>query len=174
MEKQIKEASSTPIIAPTAFIAKGAVVLGNVTLEADVSIWYNATIRSCEDNIRIGEGSNIQDGAVIHVDKNYQVNIGRQVTVGHGAIVHGCRIDDYTLIGMGAIILNGASIGKNCIIGAGALITQGTAIPDNSLVIGSPARVIRQVTDEEIAASIQNALHYIEEARIYKKLEEGL
>ena len=172
MEKQSKTKFPVPVIDSTAFVAKGAVVMGNVTLGADVSIWYNATVRSNEDSIQIGEGSNVQDNAVLHVDRHYKVAIGKQVTIGHSASVHGCQIDDYTLIAMGAIILNGASIGKNCIIGAGALVTQGAVIPDNSLVLGSPGKIIRQVTEEEIKANISNALHYVEEARIYKRMEE--
>lgn len=172
MENSNKINLPVPSIAPSAFIAKGAVVMGNVTLETDVSIWYNATVRSIGDIIHIGEGSNIQDNAVIHVDKNYEVIIGKYVTVGHSAIIHGCKIGDNSLIGMGAIILNGAVIGKNCIIGAGALITQDTVIPDNSLVVGCPGKIIRQVSDEAVADSIQNALHYVEEAAVYKRMEE--
>ncbi len=172
MKKELKEQLPVPVIDPTAFIAKGAVVMGNVTLEADVSIWYNATVRSYEESIQIGEGSNIQDNAVLHVDKHYKVTIGKQVTIGHSAIVHGCQVDDYTLIGMGAVILNGASIGKNCIIGANALVTQGAVIPDNSLVLGSPGKVIRQVTEEEVQENIRNARHYVDEARIFKRMEE--
>ncbi|MBQ9989379.1 MAG: gamma carbonic anhydrase family protein [Lachnospiraceae bacterium] len=172
MENPTKIKLPVPTIAPSAFIAKGAVVMGNVTLEADTSIWYNAVVRSIDKSIHIGEGSNIQDNAVVHVDEDHGVSIGKHVTVGHSAIIHGCRIDDNTLIGMGAIILNGATIGKNCIIGAGALVTQDTIIPDNSLVIGRPGKIIRQVSDENVAGSLQNALHYIDEAALYKRMEE--
>lgn len=161
-----------PSIHSSAFIAKGAVVMGNVILDTNVSIWYNATIRSSEDPIYIGKCSNIQDNAVLHVDKDYQVVIGEYVTIGHSAIIHGCQIGDNTLIGMGAIILNGAKIGKNCIIGAGALVTQDTVIPDNSLVIGCPGKVVRQVSEKDAQSNVHNALHYVEEAAIYKRMEE--
>ena len=163
-----------PQIDSSAFIAKGAAVYGNVTIKKEANIWYNATIRSVDDSVIIGEGTNIQDNAVVHTDKGYIVNIGSFVTIGHGAIVHGCSIGDNSLIGMGAIILNGAKIGNNCIVGAGALITKNTVIPDNSLVLGSPAKVIRQVTCEEIQASIDNAKLYIKERLIYAENENNL
>lgn len=160
-----------PIIDPTAFIANGAAIYGNVIINKEANVWYNATIRSIDDTIVIGEGTNIQDNAVIHTDKGYQVSIGSLVTIGHGAIIHGCSIGDHSLIGMGAIILNGAKIGKNCIIGAGSLVTKNTIIPDNSLVLGSPAKIIRPVTEEEIQGNIDNAKLYIEERLIYQKDE---
>lgn len=156
-----------PIIDPSVFVAPGAVILGNVTIEKNCSIWYNSTIRCIEAPILIGEGSNVQDNAVIHVSHNQPVSIGAYVTIGHGAIIHGCTIEDSTLIGMGAIILNGAKIGKNCIIAAGALIPQNKVIPDNSLVMGSPGKIIRQVTEEEIIKNRQNAEEYIHQAAIY-------
>lgn len=161
-----------PNIDPSVFVAKGAVVIGDVTIAKDCSIWYNATIRSTEAPITIGEGSNVQDNAVIHVSPNFPTTIGSYVTIGHGAIVHGCTIDDNALIGMGAIILNGAKIGKNCIIAAGALIPQNKVIPDNSLVIGLPGKVIRQVTEEEIRKNKQNAEEYIKERITYAVLEQ--
>ena len=156
-----------PIIDPSVFVAPGAVILGDVTIEKNCSIWYNSTIRCIEAPILIGEGSNVQDNAVIHVSHNQPVTIGSYVTIGHGAIIHGCTIEDSTLIGMGAIILNGAKIGKNCIIAAGALIPQNKVIPDNSLVMGSPGKIIRQVTEEEIIKNRQNAEEYIHQAAIY-------
>ena len=162
-----------PKIDSTAFIAKGAAVYGNVTLGKESNVWYNATIRSVDDPIVIGEGTNIQDNAVVHTDKGYIVEIGSLVTIGHGAIIHGCCIGDNSLIGMGAIILNGAKVGNNCIVGAGSLITKNTIIPDNSLVLGSPAKVIREVTPEEIQASIDNAKLYIEERLIYAENEKN-
>ena len=161
-----------PNIDPSVFVAKGAVVIGDVTIAKDCSIWYNATIRSTEAPITIGEGSNVQDNAVIHVSPNFPTTIGSYVTIGHGAIVHGCTIDDNALIGMGAIILNGAKIGKNCIIAAGALIPQNKVIPDNSLVMGSPGKVIRQVTEEEIRKNTQTAEEYIKERITYAVLEQ--
>ena len=162
-----------PIIDTTAFIAKGAAIYGNVTIKKEANVWYNATIRSIDDSILIGEGTNIQDNTVVHTDKGYQVSIGSLVTIGHGAIIHGCSIGDNSLIGMGSIILNGAKIGKNCIIGAGSLVTKNTVIPDNSLVLGSPAKVIRPVTEEEIQGSIDNAKLYIAERLLYQEEENA-
>ena len=162
-----------PIIDTTAFTAKGAAIYGNVTIKKEANVWYNATIRSIDDSILIGEGTNIQDNAVVHTDKGYQVSIGSLVTIGHGAIIHGCSIGDNSLIGMGAIILNGAKIGKNCIIGAGSLVTKNTVIPDNSLVLGSPAKVIRPVTEEEIQGNIDNAKLYIAERLLYQEEENA-
>lgn len=162
-----------PIIDTTAFIAKGAAIYGNVIIKKEANVWYNATIRSIDDSILIGEGTNIQDNAVVHTDKGYQVSIGSLVTIGHGAIIHGCSIGDNSLIGMGSIILNGAKIGKNCIIGAGSLVTKNTVIPDNSLVLGSPAKVIRPVTEEEIQGSIDNAKLYIAERLLYQEEENA-
>ena len=146
------------------FIAHGAVVLGDVQLGENVGIWYNATVRGDREPIRIGRGSNIQDNCVVHVDAGYPVSVGENVTVGHGAILHGCTVEDNSLIGMGAILLNGCHIGKNCIVAAGALVTQGTVVPDGSLVLGNPAKVKRAVTEEEIAANKNNAALYVEEA----------
>lgn len=151
------------------FIAPGAIVLGDVTLGEDVGIWYHATVRGDRAPIVIGERSNIQDNAVVHVDADHTVIIGKNVTIGHGAIIHGCEVGDNTLIGMGAIIMNGARIGKNCIVGAGALVTQNARIPDNSLVLGNPAKIKREVTEEEIAANLRNAESYVEEARQMRK-----
>ena len=163
-----------PTIDSTAFLAKGSVVYGNVTIKKEANVWYNATIRSVDDPIIIGEGTNVQDNAVVHTDKGYIVEIGSLVTIGHGAIIHGCSIGDNSLIGMGAIILNGAKIGNNCIVGAGALVTKNTIVPDNSLVLGSPAKVIRQVSEDEIQASIDNAKLYIEERLIYADNEKNV
>lgn len=151
------------------YIAPGAIVLGDVTLNEDAGIWYHATVRGDRAPIIVGKGSNIQDNCVVHVDADYPVEIGEYVTIGHGAIIHGSKIGDNSLIGMGAILLNGSVIGKNCIIGAGALVTQNTIIPDNSLVIGNPGRVKREVTSEEIAANLRNALFYVQEAKEAKE-----
>lgn len=156
-------------IEESAYIADGAIVLGNVIIGEESSIWFHATVRGDRGEIRIGNGSNIQDNAVVHVDENFPVHIGNYVTVGHSAVIHGCRIDDNTLIGMGAIVLNGAKIGKNCIIGAGALVTQNMLIPDNSLVIGMPARIMREVTGQEAETNLFNAKEYIKESRKYKE-----
>lgn len=152
-------------LAESVFIAPGAIVLGDVTADRDVGIWYHATVRGDRAPIVIGKGSNIQDNCVVHVDKEHPVEIGEHVTIGHGAIIHGSRIGDNSLIGMGAILLNGCVIGKNCIVGAGALVTQNTVIPDNSLVLGNPGRIKRSVTPEEIAANRRNADFYVQEAK---------
>lgn len=147
------------------FIAPGAIVLGQVTLGEDVGIWYHATVRGDRAPISIGRGSNVQDNSVIHVDDNHPVIIGENVTIGHGCIIHGCEIGDNSLIGMGSIIMNGAVIGRNCIVGAGALVTQNRRVPDNSLLLGNPAIIKREVTPQEIAANLRNAGLYVEEAR---------
>ena len=120
-------------------------------------------------SLTIGTGTNVQDNCVIHVDKGYSVTVGKNVTIGHSAIVHGCSVGDNTLIGMGAIILNGASVGKNCIVGAGALVTQNMQIPEGSLVYGSPAKIIRSVTEAEITSNLENAAHYVREGQEYAK-----
>lgn len=144
-----------------AYIAPGAYVGGDVTLGENVSIWYNAVVRGDCSSICIGNNSNVQDNCTIHTDPGYAVMIGEGVTIGHNAIVHGCTVGDNTVIGMGSIILNGAKIRKNCIIGAGALVTGGTVIPDYSMVFGSPAKVVRSLTDDEVEANQQNAKHYV-------------
>lgn len=154
-----------PRIHGTAFIAPGAVVLGDVTVGEDAGIWYHATVRGDRGAVVIGRGSNIQDNAVVHLDSGFSVTIGENVTVGHSAVIHGCTVGDNSLIGMGAILMNGAHIGRNCIVGAGALVTQGMEVPDNSLVLGSPAKIKRNVTEEEIAANLRNAKLYVEEAK---------
>lgn len=151
------------------YIAESAVVLGDVEVGAESSIWFHATVRADREKISIGAGSNIQDNAVVHVDQGFPVTVGNGVTVGHGAVIHGCGIGDNTLVGMGAIILNGARIGRNCIIGAGTLITQNTLIPDDSLVIGCPGKVLRRVTAQEMEANRHNAAEYMEESRRYKE-----
>ena len=160
-----------PNLHPTAWVAKGAVVKGDVTLSENANVWYNAVIRGDVAPIVIGTDSNVQDCSVLHVDKDCPLTIGNKVTVGHGAILHGCTIEDEALIGMGAIVLNGAVIGAGSIVGAGALVTAGTVLPENSLAVGSPAKVIRQVTPEQRAATIENALQYVKEAKEYRDAE---
>lgn len=129
------------------WIAPGAQVIGDVTLGADVGIWFNAVLRGDNEAIVVGEGSNVQDGAVFHVDPGFPLHVGAGVTVGHKALLHGCTVGDGTLIGMGAVVLNGARIGRECLIGANALITEGKEIPDRSMVVGQPGRVVRQIDD---------------------------
>lgn len=149
----------------SAVIARGAVVLGEVTIGRDSSIWYNAVVRGDVQSIVIGEGTNIQDNATLHVDHASPLVIGDYVTVGHGAILHGCTIEDGVLIGMGAIVLNGAVIGRGSIVAAGALVTQNTVVPEGTLVMGNPARPRREVTEEERQANLQNAENYIGESK---------
>lgn len=153
----------------SAYIADGAIVFGDVSIGEESSIWFHATVRRDRGKIHIGKRSNIQDNTVVHVDKRFPVYIGDDVTVGHGAVIHGSRIEDNTLIGMGAILLNGTRIGKNCIIGAGALVTQNMVIPEGSLVIGNPGKVMRKVTLQEIEANRLNAKEYVRESRKYKE-----
>ena len=143
------------------YIAKSAVVTGDVKIGEDSSVWHTAVIRGDLAPIEIGNGTNIQEQAVLHVDMQCGVKIGDGVTIGHGAIIHGCTIGSNTLIGMGAIILNGAVIGDNCIIGAGALVTGGTVIPNGTMALGSPAKVKRELREEEIESNRLNALEYV-------------
>mgnify|MGYP006140248399 FL=1 len=151
------------------WVAPNANVIGDVTLEKNTSIWFNATLRGDIENIHIGEGSNVQDGSVLHTDPGYPLKIGKNVTVGHLVMLHGCTIGDNSLIGIGAVILNNAKIGNNCVIGAKSLITENKEIPDNSLVVGSPGRVIRKVTDDEAKAINENAIRYQKNWKKYSK-----
>lgn len=164
----------TPDIHPSAFVAPGAVVRGEVHLAENSSVFYNAVLRGDRAPISIGEGTNIQDNCVVHVEYDLPVTVGKNVTVGHGAILHGCTIGDETLIGMGTIVLNGAQIGKSCLIGAGALVTQNAVIPDGCMAVGSPARVKRPLTPEEMDGLRQSAADYRQEAQACKALEETL
>ena len=149
------------------FIADGAKVIRDVVLEKNSSVWFNAVLRGDEDQIIIGEGSNIQDNCVIHCGQGYSTVVGKGVTVGHLALLHGCTIGDNTLIGMHSTIMNGAVIGSNCVIGAGSLVTGGTVIPDNSLAMGRPARVVRPVTQKDLDQIRIDAEFYIEQAKTY-------
>ena len=155
----------TPKIDENAVIARGAVILGDVTIGKDSSIWYNAVVRGDAQSIVIGDRSNVQDNVVLHVDYDSPLVIGDDVTIGHGAILHGCTIEDEALIGMGAIVLNGAVIGKGSIVAAGALVTQNTKVPEGSLMMGNPAKLRREVTEEERLASLRNAEHYVKESK---------
>lgn len=150
----------TPKIAEDVFIAPGSFVVGNVEIAPEASIWFGVVIRGDNEPMIIGEGSNIQDNCVLHSDPGFPLSIGRNCSIGHSAIVHGCTIGDGSLIGMGATVLNGAVIGQNCLIGAGALVTEKTIIPDNSLVVGSPAHVRRELTKEQIEGLHETARHY--------------
>jgi len=151
------------------FVADNATVIGSVVIENDASIWFNVVIRGDNDVITIGENSNVQDGSVLHTDDGYPLNIGKNVTVGHKVMLHGCEIGDNSLIGINAVVLNGAKIGKNCLIGANSLIPEGKVIPDGSLVMGSPGKVVRELGQEQIKMLEMSALHYVENARRYKR-----
>lgn len=148
-----------------AYIAPSASITGQVSIGDDSSVWHNATLRGDLAPIRIGKRSNIQDGAVLHVAENLPCIVGDEVTVGHGAIVHGCVVGDRCLIGMGSILLNGAQIGEECIVGAGALVTEGKKIPPRSLVVGSPARVVRSIGEDELRKILDTAEAYCRLAR---------
>ena len=151
------------------WVAPNATIIGDVTLEKNTSVWFNAVLRGDIENIFVGEGSNVQDGSVLHTDPGCPLKIGKNVTIGHMVMLHGCTIEDNSLIGIGAVILNGAKIGKNCIIGANALITENKVIPDNSLVVGSPGKIVRQVSKEETKLITENAIHYQDNWKKYSK-----
>lgn len=157
-------------IAPTlpkgfCFVAGTAVLIGKVVLDEDVGIWFGAVLRGDNETISVGRGSNIQDNAVLHTDMGFPLTIGANCTIGHRAMLHGCTIGENSLIGMGATVLNGAVIGRNCLIGAGALITEGKQIPDNSLVIGAPGKVVRELDADAIAGLTRSAEGYVANAR---------
>lgn len=159
----------TPRIDPSAHVAPTAVVIGQVTVAAGASIWYGAVLRGDEELIRIGARSNVQDNAVIHTDPGIDVVIGEGVTIAHAVVLHGCSIGDHCLIGMGAIILNGATIASECIVGAGALVPPGKTFPPGSLILGSPARRVRDLTAAERESIRLNAEHYITCAGRYRR-----
>jgi len=157
-----------PRVDPSAWVAPGAVVVGDVRLEEDVSIWYGCVLRGDVNWIRVGARSNIQDGSILHVTRHrYTTEVGQEVTVGHRAVVHGCRIGDGALIGIAAVVMDGAEVGEGALVGAGALVTPGKSIPPRSLVIGSPARVVRTLEDDELEAQRLRTLHYVELARLH-------
>ncbi len=150
------------------FIADNASVIGSVVVGPDASIWFNATVRGDNDLIAIGARSNVQDGAVLHTDEGIPLDVGPGVTIGHLAMLHGCTIGAGSLIGLSAVILNRAVIGRSCLVGAGALIPEGKVIPDRSLVVGSPGRIIRELTDDEVVRIAASAEHYVANARRYR------
>lgn len=162
-----------PTIHQSCFVASNATVIGNVEMKKGSSIWFGTVVRADNDQIVIGEQSNVQDNCTLHTDVNHQIHIGNRVTIGHNAIIHGANIEDEVLIGMGAVILNGACIGKHCVIGANALVVENQIIPANSIVVGSPARVIKQISDEQLAHILENAEHYEQLGNEYKQIEEN-
>ena len=150
------------------WVADTAAVIGNVVLKHNASVWFNAVLRGDNETIVVGEGSNVQDGAILHTDPGFPLIIGANVTVGHKVMLHGCEIGDGSLVGINSVILNGAKIGRNCLIGANALITEGKEIPDNSMVLGSPGKVVRSLTDEQAAGFQAGAHHYVTNAKRFR------
>ena len=157
-----------PRLADSAWVADSAQVMGNVELGEDASVWFGAVIRGDTEVIRIGQRSNIQDGSVLHADIGKPLTIGDDVTVGHKVMLHGCTIGDGSLVGIGAVVLNGARIGKGCIVGAGSLVTEGKEFPDGSMILGSPAKVVRTLTPEQQQGLVMSAVHYVDNARRFK------
>ncbi len=157
----------TPRIAPNAWVAPNASVIGDVTLGERVSIWFGAVLRGDIDRISIGAGSNIQDGSVCHADPGRPLLVGEHVTVGHMVMLHGCTIGDHCLIGIGAVVMNGAVIGKNSVVGAGSLVTEGKEFPEGSLIMGSPAKVVRQLDAAALEKLQQNAANYVKNGQRY-------
>lgn len=158
-----------PDVAPSAFIAESANVIGKARIEANVSVWFDATIRGDNELITVGENSNVQEGCVLHTDPGFPLTIGRNVTVGHQAMLHGCTIGEGSLVGIQSVILNGAKIGRNCLVGAGALVTEGKEFPDNSLIIGSPAKAVRTLNADDVARMHGNTANYVDRGQRFKQ-----
>jgi len=157
-----------PTIDASAFVADSATVIGKVTLDANSSVWFGATLRGDNERITIGPGSNVQEGTVMHTDIGHPLTIGANVTIGHQAMLHGCVVGDGALIGIQAVILNGAKIGKGCLVGAGALVTEGKEFPDNMLIIGSPAKAVRELSADDVARLQASADSYVQRAQLFK------
>ena len=157
----------TPRVAATAWVADSAQVIGNVELAEGASVWFGAILRGDNETMRIGRNSNVQDGSMLHSDPGFPLTLGENVTIGHQVMLHGCSVGDGTLIGIKAVVLNGAKIGKNCLVGAGALVTEGKEFPDGSMILGSPAKVVRELSPEQIAGVARAAQHYVDNARRY-------
>ena len=158
-----------PQVHETAWIAGSAEVIGHVRVDRDASVWFGAVLRGDTELLHLGAGSNIQDLSVVHADPGCPVTIGERVTVGHKVMLHGCSVGDGSLIGIGAIVLNGARIGRNCLVGAGALVTEGKEFPDGSMILGTPARVVRKLSDEQIAMLQHGADHYVDNGRRFRQ-----
>ena len=154
-----------PRLAPGAWVAESAQVIGHVELAEDASVWFGAILRGDTELLKIGRGSNVQDGSVLHADMGFPLTLGANVTIGHQVMLHGCAVGDGSLIGIQAVVLNGAKIGRHCLVGAGALVTEGKDFPDGSMILGSPARVVRQLTPEQIAGLQRSAEHYVLNAK---------
>lgn len=158
-----------PQLGEQAWVAESAQVMGAVQLGQQASVWFGATARGDTETIQIGARSNIQDGSVLHADEGMPLVIGEDVTVGHMVMLHGCTIGDGSLIGIGAVVLNGARIGKGCLVGAGSLVTEGKTFPDGSMIMGTPAKVVRELTAEQQAGLLRSAAHYVANAERYTR-----
>nr|WP_275589472.1 gamma carbonic anhydrase family protein [Pseudomonas sp. KSR10] len=154
---------------PQSWVAPNATLVGKIRLDAGASVWFGAVLRGDNELIHLGENSNVQDGSVMHTDMGYPLTLGTGVTVGHNAMLHGCTVGDYSLVGINAVILNGAKIGKYCIIGANTLIAEGKEIPDGSLVVGSPGKVVRELTEQQKKMLEASAAHYVHNAQRYAR-----
>ena len=157
-----------PTIAPTAWVADSAQLIGNVELGDGASVWFGAVLRGDNERLTVGAGTNIQDGTVVHSDHGYPVTLGANVTVGHQVMLHGCTVGDGSLIGIQAVLLNGAKIGRNCLVGAGALVTEGKEFPDGSLIVGAPAKVVKQLTPQQLERLRESARHYVRNAQRFR------
>ena len=158
-----------PVIDDSVYIADGGTVIGDVTLAKEVTVWSGAVLRADNDTIEVGVGTNIQEGAVLHADPGYPLKVGSNVTVGHQAMLHGCSIEDGVLIGIQAVVLNGAVIGKNSLVGAGALVTENKEFPDGSLIVGSPAKAVRELDEKTIANLTRSSKHYVDNFKKFAK-----
>lgn len=163
-----KLGEAAPTIHESVFVADSANIIGNVTLEENASVWFGATIRGDNEPIRVGAGSNVQEGAVLHTDPGFPLKIASNVTIGHQAMLHGCTVNEGSLIGIQAVVLNGAVIGRNCLVGAGAIVTEGKVFPDNSLILGAPARVVRELTEADLAGIRRSTANYAERRKYFK------
>ncbi|MFN5445696.1 MAG: gamma carbonic anhydrase family protein [bacterium] len=159
----------TPNVDASAYVTDSASVIGNVHLAANTSIWFGAALRGDNELISVGEGSNVQECAVLHTDMGYPLTVGKNVTIGHQAMLHGCTVGDGSLIGIQAVVLDGAKIGKNCLVAAGALVTSGKEFPDNSLIMGSPAKAVRELTDAQMSDIQKGVQTYIERAAYFRQ-----
>lgn len=160
--------ADAPHIDPSAWVAESANLIGKVTIEANATVWYGVTLRGDNERITIGADSNVQEGTVMHTDMGYPLTVGRGVSIGHMAMLHGCTIGDGALIGIQAVIMNGAKIGKGCLVGAGALVTEGKQFPDNTLILGSPAKAVRTLAEQDVARLSEIADGYVKRGKLYQ------
>ena len=167
MKYQIND--KIPQVANTCFIAPSADLIGDVRMQDNASVWFNCVVRADNESISIGENSNVQDGSILHVDPGFPINIAANVTVGHKVMLHGCSIGEGSLIGMNAVVLNGASIGKNCVIGANALVTENMVIEDGQMVLGSPAKVVKELDEKTIEMIKAGTMHYVHNCLNYSR-----